>query len=363
MTTIRKYPAKRSKKGYLWEVAYRKPDRTWTRKRGFATQRDAQLWAEHNGVSLQTGAYVAPTAGRQLVSDLGEDWLARQSHWKESHRHSQLGSWTTHVKPRWGNSRIGDIRKSHVESWIAELSARRSPTVVIRAHGILAGILDDAVTDHLLVSNPARGVKNLPRKAKKENVYLTHRQVDQLAKASGEWGPLVYLACYTGLRWGEIAGLRVKHLTLLKRRILVRENAVEVGRKIVVGSLKNYEIRDVPIPRFLVDILAAHCNGKGPDDLLFTAPRVGGYIRRPKSGKSWFHTAVKSIGIEGRFTPHDMRHTSASLAVQAGANVKVIQRMLGHKSASLTLDVYADLFDDDLDSVAEAMDVARSMVV
>lgn len=59
-------------------------------------------------------------------------------------------------------------------------------------------------------------------------------------------------------------------------------------------------------------------------------------------------------------TPHDLRHTAASLAVSAGANVKAVQRMLGHASAAMTLDTYADLFDDDLDAVAVGLDEARS---
>ena len=57
-------------------------------------------------------------------------------------------------------------------------------------------------------------------------------------------------------------------------------------------------------------------------------------------------------------SPHDLRHTAASLAVSAGANVKAVQRMLGHAKASMTLDVYADLFDDDLDVVADRLDTA-----
>jgi integrase len=56
-----------------------------------------------------------------------------------------------------------------------------------------------------------------------------------------------------------------------------------------------------------------------------------------------------------RVTIHDLRHTAASLAISAGANVKAVQRMLGHASAAMTLDVYADLFDDDLDGVAHAL--------
>ncbi len=57
-------------------------------------------------------------------------------------------------------------------------------------------------------------------------------------------------------------------------------------------------------------------------------------------------------------TIHDLRHSAASLAISSGANVKAVQRMLGHKSAAMTLDVYADLFDTDLDSVATRLDQA-----
>jgi hypothetical protein len=74
----------------------------------------------------------------------------------------------------------------------------------------------------------------------------------------------------------------------------------------------------------------------------------------------WFDAAVERLRARDsdfpRVTPHDLRHTAASLAVSAGANVKAVQRMLGHASASMTLDVYTDLFDDDLDGVAAALD-------
>ena len=59
-----------------------------------------------------------------------------------------------------------------------------------------------------------------------------------------------------------------------------------------------------------------------------------------------------------RLVPHDLRHTAASLAISAGANVKAVQKMLGHASAAMTLDVYADLFDDDLDAVGDALSAA-----
>ncbi|GAA2074395.1 hypothetical protein GCM10009758_17060 [Microbacterium hatanonis] len=61
-------------------------------------------------------------------------------------------------------------------------------------------------------------------------------------------------------------------------------------------------------------------------------------------------------------TPHDLRHTAASLAISAGAKVKAVQRMLGHASAAMTLDTYADLFDDDLDSVSGALNTTATAI-
>jgi integrase len=69
-------------------------------------------------------------------------------------------------------------------------------------------------------------------------------------------------------------------------------------------------------------------------------------------------TITAAARAYGSVTPHDLRHTAASLAVSAGANVKAVQRMLGHAKASMTLDVYADLFDEDLDGVADRLDAA-----
>jgi integrase len=110
----------------------------------------------------------------------------------------------------------------------------------------------------------------------------------------------------------------------------------------------------MPIPRFLADDLAQHLAGKSPDDLVFTAVE-GGVLRNRNARRAWFNQAAVAIGVPN-LTPHERRHTAASLAVSAGANVKAVQRMLRHASAVMTLDRYADLFEDDLDAVASRLD-------
>ncbi|WP_343212860.1 site-specific integrase [Arthrobacter sp. H20] len=233
---------------------------------------------------------------------------------------------------------------------------------MIRAYGVLASILDEAVADRRILTNPARGV-NLPRKVKKQHVYLSHEQIHRLAEES-KYPTLVLVLAYCGIRWGEAAALRVKDLDMLKRRLRVEENAVQVGSRIEVGTPKNHKRRTVPFPRFLAEPLARQCEGKERDALVFSGAD-GGYLRSARvhdDNQSWFAGAVKRADVP-RVTPHDLRHSAASFAVSAGANVKAVQRMLGHSSAAMTLDVYAELFEDDLDAVADALDRAVSYSV
>jgi integrase len=112
----------------------------------------------------------------------------------------------------------------------------------------------------------------------------------------------------------------------------------------------------VPVPRSLITDLAAACAGRSPDELVFTAPK-GGVLWLRNWRRRVFDPAVEGAGL-GQLSPHELRHTAASLAVAAGANVKAVQRTLGHASAAMTLDVYSGLFDDDLDAVADRLDVA-----
>jgi integrase len=110
----------------------------------------------------------------------------------------------------------------------------------------------------------------------------------------------------------------------------------------------------VPIPRVLIDDLAAQVAGNDRDDLVFTTS-TGAPLRNRNARRPWFDEAAAAIGKPG-LTPRELRHTAASLAVSAGANVKAVQAMLGHASAAMTLDTYADLFDDDLGAVADRLD-------
>lgn len=347
--------------GKRYRVRYRKPDHTQTDKRGFRTKREAELFLASIRVSMARGEFVDATEARQPIGALGATWLTQQSHLKPSSLRVLEIAWRLQVEPRWGTTAVSDVRYSDVRAWVTQMSERRSATVVIRAYGVLAAILDVAVRDRRILSNPARGVK-MPRKGKKAHTYLTHDQVSGLAIAAGDLGPLVLVLAYCGLRWGEATGLRIGDVDPYRRRLNVRQNAVQVGDRIIVGTPKSHKQRSVPFPASLSPAIARACADKQDDDLLFPG-LDGSYLRRVHGpGKGWFWNAILESGVPP-LTLHDLRHTAASLAIRSGANVKAVRRMLGHASAAMTLDVYADLFDDDLDTLAMRLDDHRSAAI
>ena len=110
---------------------------------------------------------------------------------------------------------MSDICFTAVQAWVSQFAAKRGPVIVQTAYSVLARILDDAVQDGLLASNPARKVK-LPKRPPRRNVYLTANQLDKLADESGRYRSLVLLLGVGGLRWGEAAALRVGDVDFLR---------------------------------------------------------------------------------------------------------------------------------------------------
>lgn len=349
MATISRYT---TAAGVRWRVRYRTPDRRQTDKRGFRTKRDAEAFAATIEVKKLTGQFIPEKAGWITVGELAPVFLERKRQSTAPSNFRMIESaWRVHVAPVWSGCRVVDIALIDVESWISAMRANGSgATTVRRAHGVLAGILADAVKSRRLATNPAKGVENLPGRSPRRHIYLSADDVYLLAREAGDHGALVLTLAYCGLRWGEAIALRVRDVQFLKRRLRVLENAVQLGVDHAVGPAKGRKPRDVPVPAFVLDELSKLCQGKPPDALVFPG-RDGRYLPRPKSNGGWFVGAVKRAAIQS-VTPHDLRHTCASLAVSAGVNVLALQRMLGHRSAKVTLDTYADLFDDDLDAVA-----------
>ena len=152
--------------GKRYRVRYRAPDRRQTDKRGFKTKREAQAWANEVEVNKRRGEYMAPSLGRATVGELAKDWLTRKQRAAAPSHHRMLESaWRVHVAPRWTSVPLAEVDQLGVEAWIiAMVRGGAGATTVLRVHGVLSGILADAVKASRLAVNPARGVDNLPHK-------------------------------------------------------------------------------------------------------------------------------------------------------------------------------------------------------
>lgn len=352
-----------TKAGRRYRVRYRKPDGSQTDKRGFKRKIDAENWAaEHVTVAKAHGEYIDPASGRTTVAALYAEWLAaKKVRIKPSWLRTIEITWHAHVEPEWANRQVAGIEHGEIQRWVGGLAAERSASVTTRAVQILSGVLDLAVRERRMPANPAKGLE-LPRRRRKEHVYLTIDELMRVADEAGWRRPIVLTLGLCGMRWGELVAIRVRDVDLDRGRINIRGSATQVGSKIIYDDTKTGEARSIMFPAALRPMLAEQMDGRDPGDLLFTAPgRPRDEFMYSGSGATnrrdgWFEMAMRRADLgKGHMTVHDLRHTAASLMVRAGANVKAVQRQLGHRSAAMTLDVYADLFDDDLDDLSQAM--------
>lgn len=356
--TSTKVPSANHGKGRRWRARY-VDDTGQEHSKAFDRKADANTWLDSATSSLVQGSHVAPSAGKATTTEFGHRWLQENGHLKATTDANRRHTWQKHVAPKWGHLPVRDIRASAIRSWVADLvTAGTGVPTIENCLVALRGALDIAVEDKQIALNPCLAVK-APRRGISDRHYLTHTQVEQLAGTVRTHPEVIRFLSYTGLRWGEMAALRVGDFDTLRRRVNVSRGVAEVKGALVWSTPKDHERRGVPYPSILAEELAALMAGKGRDELVFTGAE-GAVLRvstwRPRIMARAVRTIQETDPDFPTLSPHDLRHTAASLAISAGANVKAVQKMLGHAKASMTLDTYADLFPDDLEAVASALD-------
>ncbi|MFT9771806.1 tyrosine-type recombinase/integrase [Brevibacterium casei] len=353
MASIQKTPSGR------WQVRYK--DTTGKhRAKTLRRKVDAQAFLHEVQNSIAGGSYIAAERGAVDVPTWVQQHLDARADLGVTTRNRTQGIIATHVTPKWSEVRLSGVEHADVQVWVKELldsgqSVRSARKIV----NVLSASMEAAVRDKRIHNNPCQGVK-FPKVAPKSKIFLDAKQVEQLAAATVDDRQelIVYVLAYCGLRWGELAGLRVQDFDPLRRRLNIEQTIVDDNGKTLMKPPKDHEIRSVPVPKFLVEKIAAYIAGTDATGLIFTSPRGGPLRNRNERGR-WFDQAAEEIGVP-ELTPHALRHTAASMAIGAGASVLSVQRMLGHSSATVTLDVYSSLFEDDLDEVAERLDSMRT---
>lgn len=343
-----------------WRARYRGPDGR-ERSQTFDRRMDAERWLAGVTVSTARGEWVDPMLGRMTFAEWTERWASTIVDLRPSTVARDLGMVRTHLIPAFGPVPLAKLTTVDVAGWIAaQTSAGRLASATVRKAGqILAKIMKSAVDSGLIVRSPCTSVK-LPTERSRDMRFLTPTELVGLVDAVDvHYRVLILTAAYAGLRWGELAGLRVVRVDPLRRTLTVVEQLNELNGSVTFGPPKTAAgRRSVRLPAFLTEALAEQVAGRsepGPAGLVFPAP-IGGPMRRSNFRRRAWLPATRRAGLDGlRF--HDLRHTAVALAIAQGGHAKAIQERMGHSSVVVTLDRYGHLFEGLDERIAEGLDI------
>lgn len=354
-----------------WRIRFRTANNRSTDKSGFRTKGDAVAWWRENGTLIDRGVLLTASGGKTRMELLIESYLSDKAGLSPSTIARKESQAKNYVRPYWTGWQVGAITKREVGRWVDWMEEDRGAgaATIKKCHEILVTVMRIAVEDGLIARNPAVGAR-LPKQTPSVHPYLTFEELGELRDAiDPRYRTMLVMLAFTGLRIGEASALKVKHIDFERKRMSIYEAHAVTGGVIRAADAKGHRLRSVPFSEILVDPLRDQVKGKGRDALVFPSP--GGYALRHDTWRPrFFRRAIDTINKERRaraassgetfqsfpdVTPHGLRHTAASLAIKAGGNVKSVQKLLGHSSATTTIDLYVDLFDSDVDDVADAL--------
>lgn len=324
---------------------------------------------------LRWREYVGPEQRAVTFAEYYARWdAARQV--SATRRHTDEGRARLHVLPYWGSWRVGDIRPTDIDDWVAQLSKRMGPWSVRHCYSLLRGPLRRAVKDRV-IPDPCIDIV-LPKKPELRKTFddvLTATEVDALVAAiadtgekyqslrtNGRYAALVFMGAWLGPRWNEAIGVRICDLDLLRRevtfgRVVVNQNNSTPFRE--RGS-KTDDWRTLPMPEPVAEMLAVHIaryveSPLDRESFLFTT-RNGTHALRSNFARE-LRKAAERAGLAGRkVTWLTLRHTAASLMFDAGLTLFEVQQRLGHKDPTLTARVYTHLMRERYDEGRQRME-------
>jgi integrase len=360
------------KNGRAYEVRWREGGRE--RQKSFTQRRDAERYAVRIENDQSDGRSTEPLAGRaKTVAEVVADSLAAsRPRLKASTYAGYEHLYAQRILPTFGKQRIAAVTSQDVERWIGKLVTAGKASSTIHNHYVaLNKVFRYALRHRLITYNPCDGV-DLPKPGNRETftpVFLTVAQVEAVATELDRampYGLLIRFAAYTGLRAGEITGLRIKDLDLAGGRVFVRQTVRRVNGKWTVSTPKSKNsTREVPFARRslageLREYLLTHPNSGDPDALLWPARLNGSlkldYTRPIDCGAVRGHYLVPAaahLGIAPHMRFHDLRHTYASLMLAAGFQPFEVARYLGHSGLDLLARTYGHMYPTDPNAVTD----------
>ena len=301
----------------------------------FERKADADRWLARTEEELLSGEWIDPDSSRVLVGDFASTWVEQRAGLRPRTVVLYRGLVNKYVVPQIGALSLAALTTAKIRSWRAGLiAAGVSETTTSKAYRLLHAVMETAVEDRLVRSNPCR-IRGASVERPPERPTLSVLEVLALADAMpARQRMLVLLATFASLRFGELAALQRCNVELESGFVQVKFTMSELtDGSLVVGPPKTTAGRRVvAVPSTLLPDLRRHMAefvGPEPDALVFAGPR-GGPLRRSNFQK-WWTPAVKAAGVEGVHF-HDLRHTGNTLMAQSGATLSDLMNRMGHAS-------------------------------
>ena len=328
---------KRQREHHVAHKVYWRDPSGKVRTRTFTRATDAQRFARDVEHRKDRGDYVDPAAGNITLAAMVDHYLdTADLRPTTAAKYETLGR--LYLSDGIGQQAIRTITKADVRSFHADLRKRGKGTATIEAVArLLHRVLEVAVSEDRIGRNPAHGVQVAPA-PRREARFLTEAEVGAIAdEVPDRYRALVWTLALSGLRIGEAAALRVKHIK--GDTIRVVESSAEVRGRKVTGPTKSGKARTVDIPpelrKMIHDHLTTYSNRFAPEALVFPGEH-GGQLRQNAFRKRIFQPAAERAGIEPTTTVHDMRHTAASFYARAGFTLLEAAGQLGHGATTMT---------------------------
>jgi integrase len=252
------------------------------RSRTFRTKKEAERYERGQQTDLDQGEWVDPRNGRVTLARWAAEWQRTVVHLRPTTQRIYDAKLRNHILPELGNVPLAKLTPSMLRGWLAGLTTKEgghsrplSLGSVAQVYRTLNRVLAAAVDNESLGRNPLRGVKP-PRVAPEPMRFLSYEEVATLAEAiDPRYRALVLVAAYSGLRAGELIGLRRKHVDLLRRTITVVEQVQYIGGRMLESAPKSSSgRRQVALPGLVAAALEDHLalySEPGLDGLVFPA--------------------------------------------------------------------------------------------
>jgi integrase len=330
----------------LYEASYWHDGRRHVAPTSFATKSDARAFLASVETDIRRGGWIDPWAGRMSVRELAGEWTASDPSKRESTTAREELTLRLHLFPVLGEHRIERVGPQDVQRLVNDWSTTYAPRTVKRNYEVVRAMFGYAVRNDWLARNPCRNVK-LPVPDGTRRHDLTPEDVVRIAShVAPRYRPMIWIGATLGLRWSEVAGLRVGRLDLVGGKLSVVETIVRgIGGRNVFGPPKSRAgRRTMFMPGAIVTMLSAHFEQAGltpaeSDALVFT-DEAGGPLRYSNWRRRVWLPAAKEADCEGAGF-HDLRRLNATTLVVGGIDVKTAQVRLGHADPRMTLAIYA----------------------